>query len=329
MLKKLGVVILLMVGCLTATLFALTQLAPEPAKPSSFEIIAHRGVHQDYEGSIKGVRAGKSYLSECTATRIYKPTHQYLENTVESIEAAFDFGATMVEIDIRPTKDNQLVVFHDWMLGCRTNGKGNVSDHTVEYLRTLDIGYGYTHDGKTYPFRGKGIGKIKTLSEVLQRFPDKKFLVDNKSGNNLQTAQLIVEALSQLSVEQQELIYLWCADKAFEYIKSRIPWSKRLLLTRKQAKKVFIPYLLKFGFGDLPGQYKNQGLGLPANYLWFVWGWPNRLLGKVYDADMRFYIYVNNLEQAEEIAGTPINGIITDRIETLGPYFAKTRSQRD
>lgn len=330
MLKRIALAILLMVAGLAVTLFSLTHLTPEPKKPAGFEIVAHRGVHQDYTGSSKGLRVGKAYLSECTASRIYKPTHEYLENTVESIQAAFDYGATMVEIDIRPTGDNQLVVFHDWMLDCRTNGAGKVSDHPVEYLRTLDIGHGYTHDGgRTYPFRGKGIGGIKTLGEVLQRFPDKKFLIDNKNGNNLQTAQLIVDALARLPEAQQKLIYLWCADQAFAYIKSRLPSAKRLLMSRKQAKEILIPYLLKFGFGDLPGQYKNQGLGLPANYLWLAWGWPNRLLGKVYEADMRFYVYLNTLEQAEEISGIPINGVITDHIETVGPFFTKDRASRN
>jgi glycerophosphoryl diester phosphodiesterase len=40
-------------------------------------------------------------------------------------------------------------------------------------LKKLDIGYGYTADGgKTYPFRGKAIGLMPTLTEVLQAFPD-------------------------------------------------------------------------------------------------------------------------------------------------------------
>jgi glycerophosphoryl diester phosphodiesterase len=329
MIKRIALALLAIVGCLSLTLFGLTHLTPEPAKPAGFEIVAHRGVHQDYEGSSKGIRVGKAYLSECTATRIYKPTHHYLENTVESIKVAFEYGATMVEIDIRPTRDNQLVVFHDWMLECRTNGRGNVSDHTLEQLKTLDIGHGYTHDGQTYPFRGKGVGGIKTLSEVLKRFPDKKFLIDNKNGNHIQTAQLIVEALSQLPANQQKLIYLWCADKAFAYIKAKLPSAKRLLLTRKQAKEILVPYMYKFGFGELPKQYKNGGLGLPANYLWFAWGWPNRLLGKVYEADMRFYVYINDIEKADEIAGVPINGIISDRIERLGPYFRKVHAARD
>ncbi len=319
--KKICIVILFLIGCIPITLLALGSCASKPIKRNNFEIIAHRGVHQDYVGSTKGLRTNKSYLTECTATRIYKPTHQYLENTVESIAAAFVYGATIVEIDIRPTKDSQLVVFHDWMLGCRTNVQEKVIDCTVEYLKTLDIGYGYTYDGKSFPFRGKGIGKIQTLTEVLQKFSDKKFLIDNKNGNNFETAQLIVDTLSPFPKEQQKLLYLWCEDKAYEYIHSRIPWVSRLMLPRNQQKRFFKSYLLKFGFGSIPEQYKGQGIGLPAKYAKYIWGWPNRLLGKVYDADMRFYLYLNTLEDAKQSADMPINGIITDRIEILGKYL--------
>jgi len=215
MLKKTSLSIAITVLCLSIGMVALGHFSENPAKRKDFEIIAHRGVHQDYTSSSKGIRLNKSYLNECTATKIYKPTNDYIENTVESIQAAFDFGATIVEIDIRPTRDKQLVVFHDWMLGCRTNGQGNVRDHTVDYLKTLDLGYGYTYDGKTYPFRGKGVGKIRTLVEILEKFPEKKFLLDNKNGNDIETADLIVDTLSRFTQKQQKLLYLWCEDQAY------------------------------------------------------------------------------------------------------------------
>lgn len=325
MLKKISVSIVIAVACLSFVLVALGNFAEEPAKRVDFDIIAHRGVHQDYTSSSKGIRLNKSYLTECTATRIYKPTHDYLENTVESIQAAFDYGATIVEIDIRPTRDKQLVVFHDWMLGCRTNGQGNVRDHTVDYLKTLDIGYGYTYDGKTYPFRGKGVGKIRTLTEILKEFPDKKFLLDNKNGNDFETADLIVATLSPFIEEQQKLLYLWCEDKAYEYIHRRLPLITRLILPRNQQKAFFKSYLFKLGFGRIPDKYKNQGIGLPTNYAKYIWGWPNRFLGKVYDADMRFYLYCNTIEEAHRYSNLALNGIVTDHIEALGEYCKKTK----
>jgi glycerophosphoryl diester phosphodiesterase len=319
--KKISIVIIMIVVCLSMLLIALGTFAARPAQRNDFEIIAHRGVHQDYASSSKGIRWNNSYLTECTASRIYRPTHDYLENTVESIQAAFDYGATMVEIDIRPTRDNQLVVFHDWMLECRTNGRGNVKDHTVDYLKTLDIGYGYTCDGKTYPFRGKVVGKIRTLTEIVRAFPEKKFLLDNKNGNDLKTAQLIADTLSRFPKKQQKLLYLWCEDGAFDYIHRRLPLITRLILPRNQQKIFYKSYLLRLGFGHIPERYKHQGIGLPTHYTKYIWGWPNRFLGKVYDADMRFYLYLNTVEEARHYSDLPLNGIVTDHIEVLGNIF--------
>jgi glycerophosphoryl diester phosphodiesterase len=54
----------------------------------------------------------------------------------------------IVEFDIRVTKDKQLAVFHDHLLEYRTEKAGQVSDYTMQELRQLDVGYGYTFDKK-------------------------------------------------------------------------------------------------------------------------------------------------------------------------------------
>ena len=47
------------------------------------------------------------------------------------MQAAFDLGADVVELDVKLTKDNKLAVFHDFTLEYRTDGTGNVSDYTM------------------------------------------------------------------------------------------------------------------------------------------------------------------------------------------------------
>ena len=98
----------------------------------SFELIAHRGIHQNYN------RDGLNDET-CTATRVYDAGHEFLENTVQSIEKSFNLGADVVELDIHPIKSGNdrpnLIVFHDWTLNCRTDAsceKGcNCSDSGV------------------------------------------------------------------------------------------------------------------------------------------------------------------------------------------------------
>jgi len=67
------------------------------------------------------------------------PEHEYFENTIPSMRAAFDRGANVVEFDIHPTTDGRFAVFHDRTLECKTNGSGLTRTHTMEELKRLDI----------------------------------------------------------------------------------------------------------------------------------------------------------------------------------------------
>ena len=80
-------------------------------------ILAHRGLAQEYN------REGLTG-DTCTAERMLPPRHDYLENTLPSMEAAFAAGADVLELDVHPTTDGKFAVFHDWTLDCRTEGSG-------------------------------------------------------------------------------------------------------------------------------------------------------------------------------------------------------------
>lgn len=138
--SKIFTCLLLSLGGLTTLILGILAYLsfprPLPPKPSSFTLISHRGVHQTF--SREGLEN-----DTCTAKRIYPPTHNFIENTIPSIRKAFEYGADIVEIDIHPTTDNQLIVFHDWTLDCRTEGKGITHEKSTKNLVKLDIGYGY------------------------------------------------------------------------------------------------------------------------------------------------------------------------------------------
>jgi len=276
------------------------------------EIIAHRGVHQDFRKQDLDDRT-------CTAARIFKPIHPYIENTKASIQAAFQYGATMVEIDVRPTKDNYLVVFHDDMLDCRTNGKGYVKNHMLEELRKLDIGYGYTFDGgKTFPFRDKAIGEILTLKEVLSLFAGRKFLIHNKNGNNRTVSQRIAEVVLSLPVKQRANIFLWAQDASYASIQRLVPTIKRLTLPRQKIKQIIQSYVYSFGLSPIGKGLSGEGVVLPLKYSKYIWGWPYTFLAKLYRNKVRFYVLADTVKDFESVEGLPIHGIITDHIEVLG-----------
>jgi glycerophosphoryl diester phosphodiesterase len=59
------------------------------------------------------------------------------ENTLYAYEYAWEMGADSVEIDVRQTKDGELVIMHNATVDFTTNGKGNVSDMTLAELKAL------------------------------------------------------------------------------------------------------------------------------------------------------------------------------------------------
>lgn len=102
------------------------------------------------------------------------------ENTIEAFKYSVNLGVDVLELDIHSTSDGKLVVLHDRTIDRTTNGKGNVSDLTLEDLKKLDAGYKFTTDGgQTFPFRGRGI-TIPTLEEVFAAFPTMTFNIEPK-----------------------------------------------------------------------------------------------------------------------------------------------------
>lgn len=60
------------------------------------------------------------------------------ENTLRSIEQAIALGCDLVEVDVRRTRDGDLVLLHDERVDRTTNGKGAVAEMTLKDLRRLD-----------------------------------------------------------------------------------------------------------------------------------------------------------------------------------------------
>ena len=65
--------------------------------------------------------------------------HEAPENTLTDFSTCIKLQIG-IELDIRRTKDGSLIILHDDTLNRTTNGKGNVSDITLQELKNLDAG---------------------------------------------------------------------------------------------------------------------------------------------------------------------------------------------
>ena len=306
-------------GVLAAVL--LQGCGSRPAYPPRFELIAHRGAHPYYYGEENIDR-----YTGCSATLMKRAEPAYIENTIPAVAAAFHFGATMVEIDVLRTRDDEIIVFHDAMLECRTDGRGSPRDHTLSQIRQLDAGYGYTADGgRTFPFRGKGVGLIPTLGEMLDAFPHERFLIDAKDQTSAATAALI-SVLVRYPPEQRSRLVYWGGESQYRVLKQHFPELQKLA-TRREMMRCGRAASRRLLIGMLPETCRNQNLILPAERLrpWYVragMGWPDRFLKKVDRANSFLYMATDSAEEALEFTQLPVAGVLTDRIEVIGPRLA-------
>jgi glycerophosphoryl diester phosphodiesterase len=300
--------------------------APSGGKPL---LLAHRGMAQTFHR--ENLRN-----DTCTATRIYPPSHGFLENTLPSMEAAFAAGAEIVEFDVHPTTDGAFAVFHDWTVDCRTEGRGVTREHALGSLKALDIGYGYTADGgKTFPFRGKGVGLMPSLDEVLTAFPDKRFLINIKSDDPAEGAAL-AERLGKLPSHRMRLLSVYGADRAIGALQSKLPMLK--VLSMSTMKACGYRYLAFGWTGIVPSACRNMLLLLPRNYAHFLWGWPHRLVGRMRSVGSDVYVAAprgrrdagtSGIDTAAALATLPSGydgGIWTDRIDVIGSLVAARRT---
>lgn len=87
-------------------------------------------------------------------------------------------------MDAHITKDGQIVLMHDEKVDRTTDGTGLIENLTLDQLLKLDAAYGFSlDDGKTFPYRGQGI-QVPTLEQLLQRFPEMRYIVEIKFTRN-------------------------------------------------------------------------------------------------------------------------------------------------
>jgi glycerophosphoryl diester phosphodiesterase len=292
-------------------------------------LIAHRGVHQTY--SREGLEN-----DTCTAERILPPTHDFLENTLPSMRAAFAAGADVIELDVHPTTDGRFAVMHDWTVDCRTEGTGETRSHDLAYLKSLDIGYGYTADGgQTFPFRGKGVGMMPAIEEVLAAFPDRRFLVNYKSNEEREGD--ILAALLEAHPEWRPLVWGVYGggpptERAREFISGNL-----VAFSSRQVIQCLLQYLGVGWTGYVPEPCRDTAVMVPINLAWLIWGWPNLFVERMRAAGSEVILLgpygagdvgtsgVDTLELLAQVPQPFAGYVWTNRIEVIGPALATRR----
>ncbi len=129
------------------------------------------------------------------------------ENTFQAVKDAFDLKVDVIEADLRITKDDEIVFFHDATINRTTNGRGFVRSYILKELKKFEQGYNFQGEGefnKTFPFRGAGF-KIQSVDDILTLFPKMRFNMDIKDRDP-KAPIILANKLKKFDVEDRVMV---------------------------------------------------------------------------------------------------------------------------
>jgi len=233
------------------------------------------------------------------------------ENTLVAIQSAIDLGADLVEIDIRQSKDGQVIVLHD---------------------QSLERLWGYPFDSVELPLEdiaqiGFGECRIPTLAQTLDLFKNSKstLMIDMDTELHALPSLQLVQA-SNLSADQ----VIWCGNlQAMKLIRSHspeariwMPWNDVKPIDRELISEL-APEMVNshYSFWNKENVSEIHELGLGAS-AWTIDDAPTMRWAKEIGIDS---VTTNDLRLLQSVIDdvSPIDPLDLDRANELATSIGK------
>ncbi len=216
------------------------------------------------------------------------------ENSLAAFSLALKQEADAIELDVKLTKDNQVIVMHDQTVNRTTNGSGYVKDLLLSEIRKLDCGSHFDVE-----FKGE---KVPTLDEVLAQVGKITYVnieLTNYSTPIDELARYTAEVVLQHQLDQRVF---------FSSFNPIVLVRIRKLLPDAPIGLLALPgksgYLARSRLGLLLS-YKS--LNLEKNDV------TKSLVEKIHSRGKKTLVYtVNDKETMEKLFSFGIDGIFTD-----------------
>ena len=210
------------------------------------------------------------------------------ENTLAAFRHAIAVGAEVIEIDIRGTRDGEVVIIHDKTLDRTTNGTGPVTNYTLEELKKFDAGYGE---------------QIPTYEEVLELVTNTgvKLLLDIKISPELDIRK-VVRLTETHGAVTNIIVGVRNLDDLREF-------------------RTLNPDIRTLGFVATPFEFKKYvtaGVDIIRLWSWWIFLYPE-LVAKVQQLGTPVWASAGDAprQDIERLIMKGINGIITNQPEVM------------
>ncbi len=221
------------------------------------------------------------------------------ENTLEAIHTAADMGIDWVELDVKLTKDEIPIIFHDETLERTTGESGNVANLTLNEIKELDCGSWY---GESF------IGvKIPTLEEAID------VLIDRGLGLNLEikpcegrekdTSEIALDLLSTIWDDHDRLLI-----SSFQHVSLESAcdiandWHRGLLLPEEWPEN----------WSELAEYLSVSTINVNANTV------TRAQIEDIMDLEKQILAYtVNTSEKVRQLQSWGVDGFFSDTPDTI------------
>lgn len=170
---------------------------------------------------------------------------KYPENTMIAFQKAYEVGADGIELDAQLTKDGTIVIFHDDTLERLTSGKGQLTEWTLEELKSLSI----NSKGQ----KGLAEQKIPTLKEYFEWAQDKNLLTNIElktvNGNDIGLEKKVLKMIEEYGLEKQIIISSFHKENMIRVKKINATIQTGLLTSKctkqiiQKAKEIGMDYI--------------------------------------------------------------------------------------
>lgn len=223
----------------------------------------------------------------------------YAENTLAAYQRAISYGVDVIEIDLRGTRDGEVIILHDETLDRTTDGTGNVTDHTLGELRQLNAGGGES---------------IPTYAEVL----------DLVAGTG---AKLLLDIKVSPSLDKRKVVRLTESHEAVLDVIVGV----RTLDDLRQFRRLN-PNIRTLGFIRRPEDIDDfVAAGVDIIRLWPEWIQADQdIVRKVHGLGKPVWTTATDAPQEvlEELIRSGVNGILSDFPEVTSRVIAEFEVKR-
>lgn len=232
------------------------------------------------------------------------------ENTLLSFQRAVEDGAGIIELDVRASKEGEVVIIHDATLERTTNGRGRVRRQGLKELKALDAGYWFTTDGgASYPYRGKKIA-LPTLEEFLSTSPQVKAIIEIKQARPA-IVKRVIATVRRFGGGDQVLLATE-KDQIMKDIRKELRDNDLAIATGFSYGEVAA--FLRWVLGGKKGPFvpPGQAFQIPCEYgdITLV---SEETLNAAHDLGVEMFVWtVNDVEEMERLLKLGVDGIITD-----------------